>query len=183
MGLLAACGSRTNGGGFHPSGQAPKAGSSAADSPGAGATSGAASDGSPAPGGPMPMTPQAALAAYRSYQIAYERAYETNDPSVLAPVAMEPLLGTIRQDMADISAQGVIWRFHNVLNPKIQGKGADGASVTIIDCLKTLSAYEYDAKTGKRLSSYRGGTSQYQAIMRYTDNTWKISDATRGGKC
>ena len=183
-GLLAACGGRTDGGGFHPSGQAPADGSSTTAPTGSGGATGTAGDdGAPGAGAPAPMTPQSALATYRSYQLAYEKAYETNDPSVLGPVAMEPLLGTITKDMAAIRAQGIIWRFHNVLNPHVQGKSADGSSVTIIDCLKTIGAYKYDAKTGRRLSSWRGGTGLYQAVMRYSDNVWKISDATRGGKC
>jgi hypothetical protein len=96
---------------------------------------------------------------------------------------MDPLLTTISKDIASVRAKGLIWRFHNVINPHIQGSSADGSTVVILDCLKALGAYKYDAKTGKRLSSWRGGTSQYQAIMRYSSNIWKISDATEGGKC
>jgi hypothetical protein len=181
-GLLAACGGRTAGGGFHPSGQAAADGSSTASSPGATGTAGS-SAGTSGAGGPAPMTPQSALAAYRGYQLAYERAYENNDASVLNAVATDPLLSKISQDVAAVHAQGLIWRFHNVLNPKVQGSSTDGAEVVILDCVKTLGAYKFDAKTGKRLSSWRGGTAEYQAIMRYSDNTWKISEATEGGKC
>jgi hypothetical protein len=181
MGLLAACGGRASGGGFHPSGKAPADGSSTGPST---RGSGSASDGTtPGAGGPAPKTPQSALAAYRSYQHAYERAYETSDVSVLYPVAMDPLLSKISQDVATIHGDGLIWRFHNVLNPKIQGTSTDGSSVAILDCVKTLGAYKYDAKTGQRLSSWRGGTIEYQAIMRYSDDSWKISEATEGGKC
>jgi hypothetical protein len=183
MGLLAACGGRASGGGFHPSGKPLADGSSTAPS---GATSGEA--GSPAgtapgSGGPMPKTPQSALAAYRGYQLAYERAYENNDPSILNAVAMEPLLSLVSRDINDIRGQGFIWRFHNVLNPHVQGGSADGSSVVILDCVKTLGSYKFSAKTGRRIGSYRGGTSAYQATMRYSDSTWKISEATGGGKC
>jgi hypothetical protein len=182
-GLPAACGSRTEGGGFHPSGQVQGDGSSTASS--AGATGAAASSGHGAPeaGGPAPRTPQSALAAYRSYQLAYERAYENNDVSLLSAVAMDPLLSDISKDINDVRGQGVVWRFHNVLNPQVQGGSADGSSVVILDCVMTLGSYKFDAKTGKRIGSWRGGTAEYQAIMRYSDDTWKISEATEGGKC
>lgn len=186
MGLLAACGSRTDSGGFHPSGQAPADRSSTASSTGTGGTSGSAGDagnGSPVAGAPAPRTPQAALAAYRGYQFAYERAYENNDPGLLNPVAMDPLLSKVARDIDDVRGQGVIWRFHNVLNPQIQGGSKDGTSVVILDCVTTLGSYKFDARTGRRLGSWRGGTAEYQAIMRYSDDTWKISEATEGGKC
>jgi hypothetical protein len=180
MGLLAACGGRTDGGGFHPSGQNAADGSSTAPTAGA---SGSAGTTTPGAGGPMPKTPQSALAAYRGYQLTYEMAYENNDPSLLNPVAMDPMLSIITRDINDIRAQGFIWRFHNVLNPHVQGSTPDGSSVLILDCIKTLGSYKFSAKTGKRLGSYRGGTAAYQATMRYSDSTWKISEATEGGKC
>lgn len=183
MGLLAACGSRTEDGGFHPSGQAPADGSSTASSAGASGASGASGDGGPGAGAPQPRTPRSALAAYRTYQLTYEKAYWNNDPSVLHGVAMDPLLSRISQDINEIRGQGVVWRFHNVLNPQIQGGSKDGSSVVILDCVMTLGSYKFDARTGKRLGSWRGGTAAYQAIMRYSDDTWKISEATEGGKC
>jgi hypothetical protein len=184
MGLLVACGGRTDGGGFHPSGQAPADGSSTGSSPGAtGAAGSGSSGGAPGAGSPAPMTPQSAVAAYRGYQLAYERAYEKSDPSILNAVAMDPLLSKVSQDVAAVQAQGLIWRFHNVVNPKVQGNSTDGSEVVILDCVKTIGAYKFDAKTGKRLGSWRSGTAEYQAIMRYSDSTWKISEATEGGTC
>jgi hypothetical protein len=184
MGLLAACGGRTDGGGFHPSGQAGADGSSTAPSAGTSGSAGSsAGTTTPGTGGPMPKTPQSALAAYRGYQLTYEMAYENNDPSLLNPVAMDPLLSLITRDINEIRAQGFSWRFHNVLNPHVQGTSADGSTVVVLDCVKTLSSYKFSAKTGKRLGSYRGGTAAYQATMRYSDSTWKISDATEGEKC
>jgi hypothetical protein len=179
---LMACGGRSPGG-FHPSGRAAPAGD---DSPAgtAGATGGSATA-DPGDNGTQPQarTPQAALAAYRVYQAAYERAYSNSDASVLDGVAMDPLLTKIDQDVASVRASGVVWRFHNVLNPKIQGKSTDGSSVVILDCVLTLGAYRYSAKTGARLGSWRGGSHQYQAVMRYDAQIWKISDATRGPTC
>ena len=182
VGLLAACGGRTEGGGFHPSGKAPADGESTASSgSAAGGTGGV--DANPGVGTPAPKTPQSALAAYRAFQLAYEKAYQTNDASVLNPVAMDPLLTRTSSDIASVRAKGLIWRFHNVINPQVQGSSTDGSTVVVLDCLKTLGAYKFDAKTGKRLSSWRGGTVEYQATMRYSSNIWKISDAIEGGKC
>jgi hypothetical protein len=181
MSLLAACGSRSPGG-FHPSGRAAPVGDSSASPSDAGEGSAA---GAPSSDGAQPQakTPEAAIAAYRNYQLAYERAYEDNDVSVLGPVAMDPLLTKIGQDVASVRGQGLVWRFHNVLNPKVQGTSRDGSTVVVLDCVRTLGAFKYSATTGKRLGSWRGGTFQYQAVMRYDDDTWKISDATRGGTC
>ncbi|GAA4520731.1 hypothetical protein GCM10023191_098080 [Actinoallomurus oryzae] len=182
MGLLAACGSRAQTGGFHPNGQAPGDGASAASS--SGATGGAtAGDDAPGAGAPAPKTPQSALAAYRAYQLAYERAYETNDAGGLSAVAMDPLLSKVTQDIGAVRAQGLIWRFHNILNPRVQGSSSDLSTVVILDCVRTLGSYKYSAKTGRRLTSWRGGTVQYQAVMRYSDDVWKISEATEGEKC
>jgi hypothetical protein len=184
MGLLAACGGRASEGGFHPSGgQALGDGSSTAPSAGATGSAGSSGDGAPGAGAPAPKTPQSAMAAYRTYQLAYERAYKNNDPSMLNTVAIDPLLAKVVQDINGIRSQGIAWHFHNVLNPKIQGASPDGSSVVILDCVMTLGSYKFNAKTGKRLGLWRGGTATYQAIMRYSDDTWKISEATEGGKC
>ena len=182
VGLVAACAGRTEGGGFHPSGTAPGGAAGSSAPPGSPGSS-AATDSNPGVGTPAPKTPQSALAAYRGYQLAYEQAYENNDINVLSPVVMDPLLTTISKDIASVRADGVIWRFHNVLNPKIQGSSNDGATVVILDCVRTLGSYKFSAKTGRRLDAWRGGTAVYQAIMRYSANIWKISDATEGGKC
>jgi hypothetical protein len=184
-GLLTACGGRATGG-FHPSGQAqgdesPMTSSSPDTAPRSDTSAGTASD--PASGGPLPQTPQSALAAYREYQRAYEQAYETNDPSGLDAVAMDPLLSVIDKDIAKIKRQGVFWRFHNVLNPQVQGRSKDDSVVVILDCVRTLGSYRFSARTGKRLAAWHDGSHLYQAIMRYADGTYKISDATEGRKC
>src|SRR3569833_400533 len=182
-GLLAACGGRPSGGGFHPNGQASGDGASTAPSGAASASARSSAGNTPGAGGPMPKTPQSALAAYRGYQLTYELAYENNDPGLLGPVATDPLLSIITNDINEIRGQGVIWRFHNVVNPHVQGSSADGSSVVILDCVKTLGSYKFSAKTGKRIGSFRGGTAVYQATMRYSDSTWKISEASEGEKC
>ena len=126
---------------------------------------------------------QAVLARYREYQQIYERVYETNDPTPLRAIAMDPLLTIITNDVRKISAKGEIWRFHNVLNPKIQGRSKDGGIVAVIDCVRTLGAYRFSATTGERLGAWRGGTYLYQAVMRFSDGAWKISEARQGKKC
>ncbi|GAB3986331.1 hypothetical protein GCM10029978_101570 [Actinoallomurus acanthiterrae] len=188
VGLLTACGGHASGG-FHPSGQvlpdSPTTSSSGTSAPQSDGTAGTADPGSsPATGGgPLPRTPQSALTAYREYQRMYEQAYESNDTSRLDAVAMDPLLSIIDKDVANIQRQGVFWRFHNVLNPRVQGGSKDDSIVVIIDCVRTLGSYRFSAKTGKRLAAWHDGSNLYQAIMRYTDGTYKISDATEGRKC
>lgn len=173
---LAACGSSGNAGTFHPAGQPPS--SSPGGSGPADADTGAA---------PSGMTTeqinQQVLARYRAYQRAYERAYETNDAAVLSAYAMDPLLSVISQDLRQLAAKGEIWRFHNVLNPRIQGRSQDGAMVYVIDCVRTLAAYRFAAGSGKRLGAFRGGARAYRAVMKYTGGTWKISNAIEGQKC
>lgn len=185
VGLLTACGGRATGK-FHPSGQvqggdSPAASSSSVTPPQSDGTAGTA--GGATSGGPLPRTPQSALAAYRDYQRMYEQAYETSDTSRLDAVAMDPLLSIIDKDVAKIQRQGVFWRFHNVLNPRVQGRSKDDSIVVILDCVRTLGSYRFSARTGKRLASWRDGSHLYQAVMRYTDGTYKISDATEGRTC
>jgi hypothetical protein len=175
---LTACGSRTSGG-FHPSGQVPSGDHTTTSS--GGGTQGTSST-APA-GDPTAKTPQSALAAYKTYQRVYEQIYETGNAAPLNSVAIDPQLSLITKDLASVQAQGVIWRFHNVLNPRIQGRSADDSTVVILDCVQTLGAYRFSAKTGKRLSAWRGGNYLYQAIMRFADGSWKISEARQGRKC
>ena len=175
---LAACGNRTSGG-FHPSGQAPPGEPGAASS----ARGAHSAGGTPGADGTAAKTPQSALTAYRNYQWVYEQAYETGDPAPLSAVAMDPQLSLVTKDLADVQAQGVIWRFHNVLNPKVQGRSKDDSTVVILDCVQTLGAYRFSAKTGKRLNAWRGGSYFYQAIMKFDSNSWKISDGRQGNTC
>jgi hypothetical protein len=55
--------------------------------------------------------------------------------------------------------------------------------VLILDCVRTLGAYRFSAKSGKILGTYNGSTGAYQAVMKFTNGTWKISNATQGQKC
>jgi hypothetical protein len=170
--LLAACGSSGSSGAFNPAGHpqttAPTPAAPDADVPSAMSTT---------------EINKLVLARYREFQRVYEKVYETNDPSLLSSIATDPLLGIIRNDVRKISAKGEIWRFHNVLNPRIQGRTSDGNVVAVLDCVRTLGAYRFSATTGKRLGAWRGGTYLYQAVMRYSGGTWKISEARQGKKC
>jgi hypothetical protein len=176
VGLLAGCGDR-HPGGFHPSGQAPAAGSGASSAGGVSPAGTASAD------DPAARTPESALAAYRNYQHVYEQVAETQNTRALGAVATDPLLSVITKDVAKAKRQGVFWSFHNVLNPRVQGSSADNSTIVILDCVRTLGSYRYSAKTGKRLGSWNEGSHLYQAIMRFTDGVYKISDATQGRKC
>lgn len=176
-GLLTACGSPTSGG-FHPSGHA-----SSGDPGAPGTASKGGGTNTPGTGGATGRTPQSALDGYRDYQRVFEHAYETGDARPLSTVAIDPQLSRVTKDLAGVRSQGVIWRFHNVLNPKVQGTSSDQSTVVVLDCVQTLGAYRYSAKSGKRLNAWRGGNHLYQAIMKFDHGSWKISDGRQGGKC
>lgn len=173
---VTACGGAGDAGSFRPQGKAQ----SAVPAPSGGAAAGGAAP-------PATLTTaqidRQVLDRYRAYQRAYEHAYETNTPAGLTAYAMDPLLGIIAADLRKLAAKGQIWRFHNVLNPKVEGRTQHGSIVFVVDCVRTLGAYRFSAKTGKRLDAFRGGTRAYRALMRYTAGTWKISNATEGQKC
>jgi hypothetical protein len=177
--LLAGCGStpKTSSGTFNPSGTTDTSSPSAISSD------------SPATAAPAPSamtTPEftrSVLSGYRAYQAAYERAYETNDPSGLGQYATDPILSLVEKDIEAGIARGEIWRFHNVLNPRLQGWTPDRTTVAVLDCLQTLGSYRYNAKSGKRLGSGRAVNGYYQAQMRYVAGTWKIFDAKVGKRC
>ncbi|MEO5876763.1 MAG: hypothetical protein ABIS86_21120 [Streptosporangiaceae bacterium] len=124
------------------------------------------------------------LARYREYQDTYKKVYADGDPAPLTDIAIDPLLGIITKDVEAVKRQGRIWRFTNLLNPKIKNRSKDLKSVVVIDCVRTLGAYVFSAKTGKRLpGGGRGGTYVYQARFRYDGVTWKIAEAQKGKKC
>jgi hypothetical protein len=174
---LIACGSSDHDGAFQPAGKPQSAAP-----PGSGAPAGGADPAAPT-GLTVEQIDQQVLARYRAYQRAYEKAYETNSPVGLTAYAMDPLLGVITEDLRQLGAKGQIWRFHNVLNPRIEGRGQHGSRVFVVDCVRTLAAYRFSAKTGKRLGAFRGGTRAYRAVMTYAAGTWKISNATEGQRC
>jgi hypothetical protein len=170
---LAACGQSGSAGAFDPAGrpQTPTGPPPAApDQPGPSTMT-------------TKQTDQVVLARYREYQQVYKKIYETNDPAPLASVATDPLLTKVTKDVQDTAAKGEVWRFTNLLNPKIQGRSKDGNIVVVLDCVRTLGANRYSAATGKRIGALGGGTFLYQAVMKFADGTWKISEARRGKKC
>lgn len=171
---LTACGSSGSGGSgsFAPSGK--YAGSDPAAGPAATAVPSTMT---------RPQIDKAVLDRYREYQRIYKAAYERNDPSQLSGVAMDPLLSIITRDIQSTSAKGEIWRFTSLSNPKIQGYSKDNATIFISDCVKTIGAYRFSARTGKRLGSYRGGSFLYRLRMSYSQDTWKVSNSKQVKKC
>ncbi|MEO3782392.1 hypothetical protein ABGB12_03615 [Actinocorallia sp. B10E7] len=126
------------------------------------------------------------LERYRAYQRAYEKAYATGDPDPLAEVATDPLLGIITKDVDATfkDRKGVIWRFRNVLNPKIGSRSKDLSSIVVVDCVRTLGAYKFSAKTGKRIGGTdKSSTYTYQARFQYDGTTWKAAEARKGKRC
>jgi hypothetical protein len=157
-------GHSSEGGSFTPS-----SGSSAAP----GTTASAAP---PTPAMSRIQADQNVLERYRAFQRAYEKAYATGDPEPLAEVAMDPLLSIITEDVNATfdNRKGVIWRFRNVLNPRVHSRSKDLTSIVIVDCVRTLGAYKFSAKTGKRIGgTNKSGTYAYQARFRYDGTTWK----------
>ncbi|NEA29802.1 hypothetical protein [Actinomadura bangladeshensis] len=123
------------------------------------------------------------LERYRAYQDAYKTAYDTNDPSGLTDVAMDPLLTTVTDDVEATKAKGVIWRFANTFNPRVYARSKDSTKVYVIDCVRTLAAYRYSAKTGKQLDKLSGGAFVYRATVQYDSGTWKVAANVRDRQC
>jgi hypothetical protein len=170
---LAACGS-SGSGSFDPAGRPDSATPSAAA-------------GQPTAAPPSTMTTrqvnESVLARYREYWKIYKQIYETNNPTPLASIAIDPQLGIATKDVQESAAKGEVWRFTIVLNPKIQARSKDAGSVAVLDCVRTLGVYLYSAKTGKRLRAARGNTRQYQAILKFTGENWMISEVRQGKEC
>lgn len=171
---LSGCGSTpTKDGAFDPSG-------TTAPAPGAPATA------APTPTLTKAEADKAVLARYREYQQVYEKVYATGDPTPLADVAADPLLGIITQDVQATykDKKGVVWRFRNLLNPKIGSRSADLSSIVVVDCVRTLGAYKFSAKTGKRIGGTdKSSTYTYQARFQYDGTTWKAAEARKGKRC
>jgi hypothetical protein len=189
VGVLSGCGSaKAKGGGFDPSGTA---GAGAGGTPGAASTGGVpgAAAGPVAPPLPAPSTMtapqlrQSVLDGYKSYMAASEAAYETNNTSSLGQYAIDPILSRVTQDIQADAAKGVIWRFHNVLNPQLQGWSKDKTLVVVLDCLQNLGSYEYSLANGARVSIKKTANSYYQAHLKYIQGVWKITDAKVGSRC
>ena len=126
------------------------------------------------------------LSRYRAYQKAYETAYATGDPDPLAEVTTDPLLSIITEDVQATfkDRKGAVWRFHNLLNPRIGSRSADLSSIVVVDCVRTLGAYKFSAKTGKRIGGTdKSSTYTYQVRLQYDGTTWKAAEARKGKRC
>lgn len=123
------------------------------------------------------------LKRYRAYQDAYKKAYETNDPSGLADVAMDPLLTEVTDDVEAVKAKGVFWRFTNTFNPRVYARSKDSTKVYVIDCIRTLAAYRYSAKTGKRLNGGPGVAHIQRTTLQYDSGLWKAAATAQDKTC
>ncbi|RKS71932.1 hypothetical protein BZB76_4743 [Actinomadura pelletieri DSM 43383] len=164
-------------------------------------SSGSSSGGQLAPNGTLSDAPAAAPAAappsaippkqlyqtvlnrYRAYQAAYQKAYETNDPTDLPTVAMDPILGQVTRDVQATKAKGEIWRFTNTLNPRVYARAKDSTKVYVIDCVRTLAAFRFSAKTGRRLDGGPGSAYVYRATVQYDSGVWKVAATVRDKPC
>ncbi|MFC0037827.1 hypothetical protein [Actinomadura rayongensis] len=117
------------------------------------------------------------LARYRAYQSAYQHAYETNDPTALPTVAMDPVLSRVTTDIERTKAKNEIWRFTNISNPRIYARSKDGQTVYVADCLRTVVSYKYSAVTGKRLGGGKGGGLVHRTAVHFSAGLWKVADA------
>ncbi|MFI0353465.1 hypothetical protein [Actinomadura sp. 9N407] len=170
---LTACGQQSSSGDFKPNG------SLASTSPQNDAPAGTA-----APSAlPTAQVNKTVLDVYREYQRVYKRVYESNDPTDLTTVAMDPLLGQITRDVEQTKAKGEIWRFTNISNAKVYARAKDGQTVYVIDCLRTLASYRFSAKTGKRIGGSEGASYLHRTAVRYDAGTWKVSETVRDDKC
>ncbi|MFC6934212.1 hypothetical protein ACFQHO_30290 [Actinomadura yumaensis] len=132
---------------------------------------------------PTDQMDKAALKVYREYQTVYQRAYENNDPSELASVAADPILTRVTNDIAATKAKGEIWRFTHAYNPRVYARAKDGSAVYVSDCVRTLAAYRFAAKTGKRTGGGPGDSFLYRTTVQNASGTWKVAEIVRDKKC
>jgi hypothetical protein len=123
------------------------------------------------------------LKRYRAYQDAYKKAYDTNDPSGLADVAMDPLLTEVTKDVETVKAKGEIWRFTSTFNPRVYARSKDGTKVYVIDCIRTLLSYRYSARTGKRIDGGPGDARVFRTTLQYDSGVWKAAAFVRDKTC
>ena len=180
--LLTGCGSaKTGDGTFHPSG-ADSSADPAASSP---ATSSLAA---PAPSA---MTDQeftkTVLDAYRAYQKAYVRAYQTASAAELDAVALDPLLAAVTKDVRQTAAQRRVYRFAFELNPRVQTWRPDRSVAVVIDCVRTIGWYAFSLTTGKKVASgsNRPTTKLSRVGMKYDPGarTWKAYATEGNSRC
>jgi hypothetical protein len=172
--LVAGCGGAGSAGTFDPAG----------DTGGGSGSGGTRGTGAPVAVDTPALTPTI-LDRYRRFQRVYETSFAMNDTSELAGVATEPILGELVRTAEQARGKGVYWRYHNVLNPRLVQITADGRTAVVADCVRTLGAYKYDARTGKQLVARdTSGLARYRAVMRLVGTTWKLSSArSEVGKC
>ncbi|OLT33646.1 hypothetical protein BJF79_34310 [Actinomadura sp. CNU-125] len=123
------------------------------------------------------------LDRYREYQKVYKQAYDENDPSKLASVAVDPLLSQVTDDIKATKAEGEIWRFTNTHNPRIYAKSSDSTKLYVIDCIRTLAGYRYSATTGERLGGGPGDAYLYRTTVQWASGTWKVAASVRDRAC
>ncbi|MFG2249551.1 hypothetical protein [Spirillospora sp. NPDC048823] len=123
------------------------------------------------------------LQRYRAYQAAYKKAYETNDPSELTTVAMDPLLTEITEQIEATKAKGEVWRYTSTFNPRVYARSKDSTKVYVADCIRTLVGYRYSAETGERLGGGPGGTHLFRTTLQYDSGVWKAAASVREKKC
>ncbi|TMQ90704.1 hypothetical protein ETD83_34250 [Actinomadura soli] len=165
-------------------------GSSGSSSSGELAPNGSLNDGgAPAPaaaapsGIPEKQLLKTVLKRYRDYQTAYMKAYETSNAGDLPAVAMDPLLSEVTRDVEATKAKGEIWRFTNTLNPRVYARARDSTKFYVIDCVRTLAAYRFSAKTGKRIDGGPGTAYVYRATVQYDSGAWKVAATVRDKPC
>jgi hypothetical protein len=131
----------------------------------------------------MPQFQQSVLNGYRNYMAVYEQAYETNDVSKLHQYAIDPLLSQVVDELQANTNKKIIWRFHNVLDPILQGWSNDRSLAVVLDCVQNLGAYEYSLADGHRLTFKKPTRIYYQTHMRYMQGIWKAVSLKTGGPC
>ncbi len=126
---------------------------------------------------------KSALTSYRAYHAAVQTAYERNDASGLPNVAIDPILRRVTRDVNETTAKGVVWRFVNVLSPRIYAQSPDRTTIFIADCLRTLAGYRFSLATGKRTASAPGKAYVYRTAVHLESGRWLVADAVRDREC
>ncbi|KAB2341309.1 hypothetical protein [Actinomadura rudentiformis] len=152
----------------------------------AGATGMFQPNGAQEPSHAMPQPPggQAALSAYRRFHEAFERALETNDPSLINEVTTGPEARHLHKVIRANRRAGLIQRSHAVPHPRLTALRAPTAQ--IIDCVTTSGMWTYRARTGARVGAPpKPQRNLLYATLHLTNGTWKVSNIThpRNPKC
>ncbi|MFD0856211.1 hypothetical protein ACFQ07_28490, partial [Actinomadura adrarensis] len=126
---------------------------------------------------------KAVLARYTEFRKLESRAYSSNDPGQLPTVATDPILTETTRNIEDQQSRSEVWRYTTVSNAKVYARSQDGLTVYVIDCLRTLAAYRYSLKTGKRTAGGPGVAYRYRTAVRYDQGTWKVSETVRDKRC